>query len=183
MDDWKTKHLFPALGMIPIDRTGGNASAGALDTAARVLDHGGLFGIYPEGTRSRTGKLYKGHTGAARLAVENGAPIIPVGLIGTDDIQPVDVTMPRLFKRVQVRIGRPITVERYQQRIGDHALYRELIDEVMFEIQAMTGQEYVSIYAKDAQSSTEAELGVPTPNVPRRSSAEVLVSTPLAAAS
>ncbi|MCP5034225.1 MAG: 1-acyl-sn-glycerol-3-phosphate acyltransferase [Actinomycetia bacterium] len=183
LDDWKTRWLFPAMGMIPIDRRGGDHAAAALDAAGQVLVEGGLFGIYPEGTRSRTGKLYKGHTGAARLAVDNGAPIIPVGLVGTDDIQPVDVSMPRLFKTVEVKVGRPIPVERYRQRIGDHVLYRELIDEVMFEIQAMTGQEYVSIYAKDAQAAAEAEKAVPTPSVPRRSSADVLVSKPLVMAS
>jgi 1-acyl-sn-glycerol-3-phosphate acyltransferase len=183
LDDWKTRWLFPALGMIPIDRRGGDHAAGALDAASSVLEGGGLFGIYPEGTRSRTGKLYKGHTGAARLAVETGAPIIPVGLIGTDDIQPVDVAVPRLFRQAEVRIGCPISVERYLQRIGDHVLYRELIDEVMFEIQAMTGQEYVSMYAKDAQRAAEATSAVPTPSVPRRSSADVLVSKPLAFAS
>ena len=79
MDDWKTKWLFPALGMIPIDRSGGSASERALNAATRVLDRGELFGIYPEGTRSRDGRLYKGHTGPARLAFRTGAPIVPVG--------------------------------------------------------------------------------------------------------
>ena len=79
MDDWKTKHLFPALGMIPIDRGGGSASERALNTAARVLEAGEFFGIYPEGTRARDGRLHRGHTGPARLALRTGAPIIPVG--------------------------------------------------------------------------------------------------------
>ena len=179
LDDWKTRWLFPALGMIPIDRRGGDHATAALDAARRVLNGGGLFGIYPEGTRSRTGKLYKGHTGAARLAIETGAPIIPVGLIGTDEVQPVDVSLPRFFKRIRVCIGEPIEVERYRRRLGDHVLYRELIDEVMFEIQAMTGQEYEARYASEAN----AELAAATqPTVPRRSSAEVLVSRPLPAA-
>ena len=82
LDDWKTRYIFPGLGMIPIDRSGGDAATAALDTAARVLQSGQLFGIYPEGTRSRTGLLYKGHTGAARLALRTGCPIVPVGLIG-----------------------------------------------------------------------------------------------------
>ncbi len=83
MDSWKTKYLFPALGMIPIDRSGGSKSEGALKAAEEVLQRGELFGIYPEGTRSRDGMLYKGHTGAARLALKLGCPIIPVGIIGT----------------------------------------------------------------------------------------------------
>lgn len=185
LDDWKTRWLFPALGMIPIDRRGGEHAAGALSAARQVLTGGGLFAIYPEGTRSRTGKLYRGHTGAARLAVEAGAPIIPVGLVGTDEVQPVDASVPQPFKRVRVEIGTPIDVDRYRRRIGDHALYRELIDEVMFEIQAMTGQEYVPRYAKEEQVAAGAQApttqAVPTPSVPRRSSSEVLVSQPLAA--
>lgn len=172
LDDWKTRWLFPALGMIPIDRRGGDHAKAALDAARAVLEQGGLFAIYPEGTRSRSGKLYRGHTGAARLAVETGAPIIPVGLVGTAEIQPVDVAMPRLFKNAQVNIGTPIPVDRYRDRIGDHALYRAIIDEVMFEIQALSGQEYVPNYAKDLADEQPA-------SVPRRSSADVLVSRPL----
>ena len=90
MDDWKTKHLFPAFGMIPVDRSGGEAAQAALDTAARVLDGGRLFMIYPEGTRSRSGNLHKARTGAARLSVRCDAPIIPVGHVGTLDVQPPD---------------------------------------------------------------------------------------------
>ncbi|MEY2455132.1 MAG: 1-acyl-sn-glycerol-3-phosphate acyltransferase, partial [Acidimicrobiaceae bacterium] len=88
IDSWKTKYIFPAMGMIPIDRGGGSASERALNAAARVLERGELFGIYPEGTRSRDGILHKGHTGPARLALRTGAPLIPVGLKGTRDIQP-----------------------------------------------------------------------------------------------
>lgn len=175
LDDWKTRWLFPALGMIPIDRRGGDHAKAALDVARRVLEGGGLFGIYPEGTRSRSGKLYRGHTGAARLAVESGAPIIPIGLVGTSEIQPVDAAIPKPFRRAEVRIGKPIAVDRYQERIGDHALYRELIDEVMFEIRELSGQEYVPQYAKDAADNEPA-------SVPRRSSADVLVARPLDAA-
>ena len=106
------------------------------------------------------------------MAVETGAPIIPVGLVGTADIQPVDVGMPRLFRRAEVRIGKPISVEPYRSRIGDHALYRELTDEVMYEIQQLSGQEYVPYYAKD-----EAEQA--QPSVPRISSTEVLLAPTL----
>src|SRR5215213_2959713 len=100
MDDWKTKFIFPAMGMIPIDRSGGDSATAALDTASGILERGELFGIYPEGTRSRTGNLHKGHTGAARLALRTGAPILPVGLIGTRDVQPPDAKVPQPFRPV-----------------------------------------------------------------------------------
>lgn len=147
LDDWKTKYLFPALGMIPIDRRGGDHAAAALDTAREVLERGGLFGIYPEGTRSRSGKLHKGHTGAARLAVETGAPLIPVGLIGTADIQPPDTFLPKTGCEVAIRFGEPIFVDRYRSRVGDRNMYRELTDELMFEIQRLTGLDYEHTYA------------------------------------
>jgi 1-acyl-sn-glycerol-3-phosphate acyltransferase len=186
LEDWKTRWLFPALGMIPIDRRGGDHAAAALDAARGVLADGGVFAIYPEGTRSRTGKLYRGHTGAARLAIETGSPIIPVGLVGTSHIQPIDVSLPRPFRRAQVRFGDPIDVGRYRARTADHAAYRELTDEVMYEIQQLTGQEYVPRYASQEQAApaTVSEL-VPEPAapiLPRRSSVEVLVARPVATA-
>ncbi|MFM2046631.1 MAG: hypothetical protein RL383_708 [Actinomycetota bacterium] len=147
MDSWKTKHLFPALGMIPIDRSGGKKSDAALDAAEQVLRRGELFGIYPEGTRSRDGMLYKGHTGAARLAIKLGCPIIPVGIIGTREIQPPDTFLPKLRKPCTIRFGRPIHADRYAERAEDHLVWRELIDEVMFEIRELSGQQYRNTYA------------------------------------
>lgn len=161
MDSWKTKRLFPALGMIPIDRSGGEKSNAALDAAENVLRRGELFGIFPEGTRSRDGMLYKGHTGAARLALNVGCPIFPVGVVGTRDIQPPGAKFPRLGGTVTIRVGAPIAVERYLDRHDDHLILRELIDEVMFEICALTGQEYRNVYAtKRAESlpSTTAHM-------------------------
>ncbi|HMK12386.1 MAG TPA: lysophospholipid acyltransferase family protein, partial [Acidimicrobiales bacterium] len=96
MDSWKTKYLFPAMGMIPIDRSGGRSSDAALEAASSALSRGDLFGIFPEGTRSRDGLLHKGHTGAARLALTTGCPLFPVGVIGTDTIQPPDAKLPKL---------------------------------------------------------------------------------------
>lgn len=186
LDDWKTAKLFPAIGMIPIDRRGGDHAAAALDTARSVLASGGLFGIYPEGTRSRSGNLHKGHTGAARLAIETGAPIVPVGLLGTLDIQPPDQAMPNFFTKATVKIGTPIDVTRYSDRIGDRAVYRELIDEVMFEIQALTGQEYDHTYAGSAKSPDSTMRAETKPAAPkaeatieRKSSVDVLKSRPL----
>jgi len=147
MDSWKTRRIFPALGMIPIDREGGNAAERALATAQRCLERGELFGIYPEGTRSRDGRLYRGHTGPARLALRTGAPIIPVALIGAREVMPPDTRFPKLRLPVTIRFGRPITVDRYRDRPDDHLVYRQIIDEVMYEIREMSGQEYVDEYA------------------------------------
>lgn len=174
LDDWKTAKLFPRLGMIPIDRRGGDHAKAALDAARDVLRNGGLFGIYPEGTRSRTGRLHKGHTGAARLAIETGCPIVPVGLVGTPEIQPPDQTVPNCFRRASIRFGRPIDASRYADRVGDRVVYRELIDEVMYEIGQLSGQNYDDTYAGSAQSDAVV--------IERPSSAAVLKSRPLVAA-
>jgi 1-acyl-sn-glycerol-3-phosphate acyltransferase len=153
LDDWKTKYLFPALGMIPIDRSGGSKSQAALDAAEDVLRRGELFGIFPEGTRSRDGDLYKGRTGAARLATKLGCPIFPVGIVGTDHIQPVDAKLPKIRTSCSITIGRPIRPERYADRGPEHLVWRSMTDEVMFEIREMTGQTYRNVYA--GQSDVE----------------------------
>ncbi|GIU83656.1 MAG: 1-acyl-sn-glycerol-3-phosphate acyltransferase [Acidimicrobiales bacterium] len=186
LDSWKTRILFPKLGMIPIDRSGGRASEAALEAAQRVLESGGLFGIYPEGTRSRDGKLHRGHTGAARLALRTGAPLIPVGILGTAEIQPPDSVWPRPFRTVRVRFGRPIDVSKYRDRKDDRLVLRQITDEVMFEIKELTGFEYVDTYATrkpEAIPAREAQVGAPSGGVvrggdelPRRSSAEVLTA-------
>jgi len=151
MDSWKTKFVFPAMGMIPIDRSGGEKSQAALETACDVLGRGELFGIFPEGTRSRDGDLYKGRTGAARLAMEVGCPIYPVGITGTDSIQPIDAKVPKLRKECMITIGRPIKPERYQGRGPEHLTWRSMIDEVMFEIREMTGQRYHNRYSGEPE--------------------------------
>ncbi|CAN5121094.1 hypothetical protein BH20ACT3_BH20ACT3_17100 [soil metagenome] len=147
MDSWKTKHLFPALGMIPIDREGGDAAERALNAAHRVLEKGELFGIYPEGTRSRDGRLYRGHTGPARLALRAGVPIVPVGIVGSREVMPPDARYPSLNKPITIRFGEPISVERYRDRAEDRLVFRQIIDEVMFDIRELSGQEYVDEYA------------------------------------
>lgn len=179
LDDWKTRRLFPAMGMIPIDRSGGSAGERALNTAARVLERGELFGIYPEGTRSRSGKLHKGHTGVARLALRCRAPIVPVGIIGTREVQPPDRSVPRPFRTVVVRFGRPIDPTRYLERADDRLALRQLTDEVMFEIRDLTGLEYDPTYATRPTAQADAPAGPDDePSVPRRSSAELLRSGP-----
>ena len=164
LDSWKTRRLFPALGMIPIDREGGEKAQVALEAAENVLQRGELFGIFPEGTRSRDGMLYKGKTGAARLAIKIDCPIFPVGIVGTREIQPPDARVPRVGGRVSITIGKPISPARYAQRSDDHLVLREMTDEVMFEIQSMTGQQYRNVYAgkrQDDQSSTNDQQKVP----------------------
>jgi 1-acyl-sn-glycerol-3-phosphate acyltransferase len=147
LDSWKTRYVLPAMGMIPIERGGGKRSMEALDVAASVLERGELFGIFPEGTRSRDGLLHKGRTGLARLAVRTGAPIIPVGIRGTDRIQPPGSSFPRPFVSCEVHFGRPIEMSRFAGRQLGAATYRSLTDEVMYEISQLSGQTYVNRYA------------------------------------
>ena len=162
MDSWKTKILFPMMGMIPIDRSGGEKSQAALQAAEGVLTRGELFGMFPEGTRSRDGCLYKGRTGAARLATKIGCAIFPVGIVGTDDIQPPDAKVPKLFRSCSITIGRPVRPERYTSSTDPHMAWRSMIDEVMFEVQSMTGQVYKNVYAgktADSEPITTAKVG------------------------
>ena len=164
MDDWKTRRLFPALGMIPIDRTGGDAAERALATAQRLLENGELFGIYPEGTRSRDGRLYRGKTGPARLALRTGAPIIPIGIKGAREVMPPDARFPRLRLPVTITFGRPIDVSRYRDRVNDRLVLRQIMDEVMYEIRELSGQEYVNEYAgskKTAAAGPTIDLRTP----------------------
>jgi 1-acyl-sn-glycerol-3-phosphate acyltransferase len=154
MDSWKTKYIFPAMGMIPIDRSGGEKSSSALGAALGVLQRGELFAIFPEGTRSRDGKLHKGRTGPARLAMAMGCPIFPVGIVGTDEIQPPNTTVPKLRRSCSISIGRPVKPERYANRGAEHLAWRSMMDEVMYEIREMTGQEYVHHYAGEAPAET-----------------------------
>ncbi len=177
MDDWKTKWVFPAIGMIPIDRSGGDASQRALDAAAGVLDAGELFGIYPEGTRARDGKLHKGHTGLARLALRTGSPIVPVGIIGSDEVQPPDARFPKPFRRVHIRFGRPITVDKYADRSSDRLVLRQITDEVMYEIRNLSGQQYVDTYAGKSAEPEQRGQVVALPERPVVPEREVLVAS------
>ena len=146
-DDPKTAWFFRGVGQIPIRREGGSASERALASATEVLRDGRVFAIYPEGTRTRDGYLHRGHTGVARLSLRTGTTIVPVGLIGTDDVQPVDTRMPRLFRRVTIRFGEPLDPARYGDFEQEHLALRELTDEVVYEIAQLSGYEYVDTYA------------------------------------
>lgn len=167
MDSWKTKHLFPAMGMIPVDRSGGDAAKAALDAAARVLEQGRLFMIYPEGTRSRSGNLHKGRTGAARLALRCNAPIVPVGHEGTVDVQPPDTFVMKPRRRVVVRFGAPMWAQDFGD-LEDPRTLRRFTDAVMFEIAQLSGQSYVDTYAGAADSHSDAAPVVEQPRVTPR---------------
>jgi 1-acyl-sn-glycerol-3-phosphate acyltransferase len=157
-DNPKTAWFFRGVGQIPIRREGGSASERALASASEVLVGGGVFAIYPEGTRTRDGYLHRGHTGVARLAMRTNAPIVPVGVIGTDEVQPVDRKMPRLFRRVTVRFGEPLESNRYRDFDVEHLALRELTDEVMYEIGQLSGYEYVDTYA--TKKAEDIPIGV-----------------------
>ena len=138
LDSWTTKHLFPAMGLIPIDREQARKAMAALDVAAGVLRRGDVLGIYPEGSRSRDGLLHRGHTGVAQLALTTGAPIVPVGIVGTETIQPVGARVPRPFKRATVRFGAPLDPASYG---GSPRRRRQLLtDDLMEAIRRLSRQ-------------------------------------------
>ena len=147
---WFQKMFFSGSGQVPIDRSGASAAEGALVTAKRVLAEGDLFGIYPEGTRSHDGRLYRGKTGVARLALETGVPVIPVAVIGTDEIAPPGKKFGS-FIRPKVILGKPLDFERYEGLENDRYILRSVTDEIMYEIMRLSGQEYVDMYAGRAK--------------------------------
>jgi len=143
---WLSRWFFTAVGQVPIDRSSADAAQAALDTARRVLDEGKLLGMYPEGTRSPDGRLYKGKTGLARLALETGVPVIPVAMIGTNIVNPPGTSMLR-FGKVTVRFGKPMDFSRFEGLAGNRFIERAVIDEVIYELMGLSDQEYVDIYA------------------------------------
>ena len=147
MDSWTTRRLFPAMGLIPIEREQARKAMAALEVAADVLRRGDVLSIYPEGTRSRDGLLHRGHTGVAQLALMSGAPIVPVGLIGTDAIQPIGTKVPRPFRRATVRFGAPLDPAAYG---GSPRRRRQLLtDDLMEAIRRLTGQPVSDDFASD----------------------------------
>jgi 1-acyl-sn-glycerol-3-phosphate acyltransferase len=150
-----SKAFFSGVGQIPIDRGGGAASERALRAGLRVLADGNVLGIYPEGTRSPDGRLYKGRTGVARLALESRAPVVPCAMIGTFEFLPSGSFRPQMRIRPGVRFGKPLDFSRYYGKETDRAVLRAVTDEIMLEIQKLSGQEYVDIYAKQAKDSLQ----------------------------
>ncbi|MFD0397821.1 lysophospholipid acyltransferase family protein [Kitasatospora sp. NPDC059811] len=148
-----TAAFFKGVGQLPVDRSGvRGAGEAAIRSAIAVLDGGELFGVYPEGTRSPDGKLYRGKVGGlARVALATGAPVIPVAMIDTEKVQPPGQVIPNFGTRPGIRIGRPLDFSRYHGMENDRFILRSVTDEVMYEIMRLSGQEYVDIYATAAK--------------------------------
>ena len=152
---WKTRWFFRAIGQIPMERGGGKASMQSLNDALGVLERGGALGIYPEGTRPPDDRLHRGRTGVARLIVAAQCPVLPVGIRGTREVQPIGKRMLRLFKTVEIRFGEPIDFcARYGDRLDDRMVLRQITDELMFEISELSGQTYVDRYASRRSADT-----------------------------
>jgi len=161
---WLVKMFFVGTGQVPIDRSGGRAAQAALDTGKRILAEGKLFGIYPEGTRSPDGRLYRGKTGVARLALESGAPVIPVAMLNADEVQPPGKILPKIM-RVKIRFGEPLDFSRYAGMAGDRFIERAVTDEIMYELMRLSGREYVDVYAQKIKNQQAKAAGATAPEM------------------
>ena len=148
------KITFQALGQVPVDRAGGRRSEAAIRTGLKLLEDGQCIGIYPEGTRSPDGRLYKGRIGIARMAIDSGAPVVPVAMFNTAEIQPTGQVVPKV-RRVEMVFGEPMY---FAGDSSDLATLRQVTDEIMQGIQKISGQVYVDMYASDAKSAIAEEL-------------------------
>jgi len=148
--NWIIKHFLLGTGMIPIDRSGGKASEASLNTGLRVLSDGHVLGIYPEGTRSPSGRMYRGRTGVARMILEGHVPVVPVAMIDTDKVMPIGSKMPRV-RRIGVVVGEPLDFSRFEGLEGDRFILRSITDEIMYELNRISGQEYVDTYASSVK--------------------------------
>jgi 1-acyl-sn-glycerol-3-phosphate acyltransferase len=148
-----TAAFFKGVGQLPVDRSGGRgAGEAAIRSGIEVIERGELFGVYPEGTRSPDGKLYRGKVGGlARIALATGAPVIPVAMIDTEKLQPPGQVKPNFGIRPGIRIGAPMDFSRYHGMESDRFILRSVTDEVMYEIMRLSGQEYVDVYATAAK--------------------------------
>lgn len=159
------KFFFNSVGQVPIDRTSGDAARDALQAALGVLERGDLLGMYPEGTRSADGRLYRGKTGLARVALASGVPVYPVAMINTDSANPIGSWVPRPVK-LGVRIGDPIDPADYRDRGDDYAQARALTDDIMAALQALSGQDYVNAYSADVKEALARGAGYPAGTEP-----------------
>ena len=151
---------------MPIDRTGADAAQDALNAGARVIAKGKLLGIYPEGTRSPDGRLYKGKTGMARLALETGVQVVPVAMIGTDKMNPIGSKIWKPSK-VTIKIGKPIDFSRFEGMAGNRFVERAVTDEVMYDLMLLSGQEYVDVYAASLKNAPVAPVaGIDSERIP-----------------
>ena len=152
-----TAAFMKGVGQVPVDRSGGSASMAALHTGIRILKSGELLGLSPEGTRSPDGRLYRGKTGVARMALEANVPVLPTAMIGTDIIQPTGQKIPNRGKGViGIRIGAPLDFSRYEGMESDRFVLRSITDEIMYELMELSGQEYVDMYASRAKAEIDA---------------------------
>jgi 1-acyl-sn-glycerol-3-phosphate acyltransferase len=149
---WRWRWLFARLGVMPVVRRGGVAGESSLERGRAVLDAGALLGIYPEGTRSPDGRLYRGKTGAARLAIRTGAPIVPIGVIGSRELMPPHAWLPRRG-HVVLRFGPPLDFSSYAGRDNDRLALREATDALMSAIAGLSGQAYADVYAAQARAA------------------------------
>ena len=147
---WLTKMFFIGTGMLPIDRSGGKASEASLNTGLRVLAEGQILGIYPEGTRSPDGKMYRGRTGVARMILEAGVPVVPVAMIDTEKVMPIGSKWPKL-RRIGIIFGEPMDFSRFEGMEGDRFILRAVTDEIMYELAGLSEQEYVDVYASSVK--------------------------------
>ncbi|HEY2642201.1 MAG TPA: lysophospholipid acyltransferase family protein [Galbitalea sp.] len=145
-----TRTFFTATGMLPIDRSGGKASEASLNTGLAVLARGEQLGIYPEGTRSPDGRMYRGRTGVARMILEAGVPVIPVAMVDTDRVMPTGTTIPKV-RRIGIVFGAPLDFSRFEGLEGDRFVLRAITDEIMYELNRLSGQEYVDVYASSVK--------------------------------
>jgi 1-acyl-sn-glycerol-3-phosphate acyltransferase len=159
-----TAAFFKGINQIPMDRSGGNKSAKSLSQAAQTLRDGKLLGIYPEGTRSPDGRLYRSKIGVARLAIQTGVPVIPVAMVNTEKVQPKGSKLPRRTSRdgrriapVRTIIGEPLDFSRFAGREAEHSVQREVADEIIRAIQELSGQEYVDLYASTVKNAMEKQ--------------------------
>lgn len=152
---WATKMFFTSTGMLPIDRSGGKASEASLNTGLRVLAGGNALGIYPEGTRSPDGRMYRGRTGVARMVLEARVPVVPVAMIDTARIMPIGSRVPKLG-RIGIVFGEPLDFSRFEGMEGDRFILRSITDEIMYELLALSGQEYLDVYATSVKEKRAA---------------------------
>ena len=150
-----SRWFFKSTGQLPIDRSGGKASEASLNTGLGVLEQGSLLGIYPEGTRSPDGKLYRGRTGIARMVLEAKVPVIPVAMIDTEKVQAIGQKMPKI-RRVGVVVGKPLDFSRFDGMEGDRIVLRAITDEIMYELLKLSGQEYHDAYASTVKNRRAA---------------------------
>ncbi|MFF2330927.1 MULTISPECIES: lysophospholipid acyltransferase family protein [unclassified Streptomyces] len=153
-----TAAFFHGIGQIPVDRSGKDAGRAAIREGLGVLGRGELLGIYPEGTRSHDGRLYKGKVGVAVMAITAQVPVVPCAMVGTFEIQPPGQVVPRI-KRVTIRFGEPLEFSRYAGLENEKAAIRAVTDEIMYAILGLSGQEYVDEYAAKVKAAEAAQAG------------------------